>query len=77
MLTDVKQQKFDVLSFIAENSTPLRITWERIADNLEQFMDMGNLAQDIRRKFAIDQHAGTEGLYVISFVTTIFYHYNY
>ena len=70
--TDAKQQKFDVLSFITENSTPLGITWERIADTLEHFMDMGNLARDIRRKFAIDQHAGTEGLYIMSFLTIIF-----
>ena len=41
-----------------------------IADTLEHFMDMQNLAQDIRRKFTTDQHAGTEGLYVMSFLTT-------
>ncbi len=54
-----------MLSFVAKNTITLGITWERIADTLEHFIGMGNLARDIRRKFtAADQHT-VEGLFSV------------
>ncbi len=66
--TDTERQQFDVLSFVAKNSIKLDITWERIADTLEHFMDMGNLARDIRRKFTAADQRPEEGLYLTIFV---------
>ncbi len=60
-----------MLSFVAKNSIRLGITWERIADTLEHFMDMGNLAQDIRRKFTAADQRTEEGLY-LTFSNQIF-----
>ena len=51
ILTDIGQQQFDLFSFIAKNNIVLGITWERIADTLEELVGMGDLAQEIRKKF--------------------------
>ncbi|XP_064402664.1 uncharacterized protein LOC135348400 isoform X9 [Halichondria panicea] len=48
---DIGQQQFDLFSFIAKNNIVLGITWERIADTLEELVGMGDLAQEIRKKF--------------------------
>ncbi len=37
--------------FIAKNYMVLGITWERIADTLEELVGMGDLAQEIRSKY--------------------------
>ncbi len=57
---DIEQQKYEVFSFVAKNSMTLEITWEKIADTLEQFINMGNLAQNIRMKFNL-QPSRAEG----------------
>ncbi len=49
--TDIEQQQQDVFSFVAKNYKVLGITWEKIAVTLEQYLDMGNLAQAVRKKF--------------------------
>ncbi len=61
-----------MLSFVTKNSIKLNITWERIADTLEHFMDMGNLARDIRRKFTAVNQRPEEGLYSDTFVEKSF-----
>ena len=53
VLTDIGQQQFDLFSFIAKNYMVLGITWERIADTLEELVGMGDLAQEIRSKYNI------------------------
>ncbi len=66
------QQLLDVLSFVTKNSITLGITWERIADTLEHFMDMGNLARDIRRKFTAVNQRPEKGLYNDTFAEKSF-----
>ncbi|XP_064402672.1 ankyrin repeat domain-containing protein 50-like isoform X2 [Halichondria panicea] len=60
---DIRQQQFDLFSFIAKNYMVLGITWERIADALEELVGMGDLAQDVRSKYNIVKpQTVTEGL---------------
>ncbi len=53
----------DLFSFVANNCIVLDITWKRIADTLEEFVGMSDLAQEIRSKFNIvKRQTGTEGI---------------
>ncbi len=66
--TDIRQQQFDLFSFIAKNYIVLGITWERIADTLEELVGMGDLAQEIRMKFINFNQPGlrvVEGIYIM------------
>ncbi len=40
----------------------LGITWEKIADTLEEFVSLGNLAQEIRSKYNLVNQTVTEGI---------------
>ncbi len=51
VLTDIGQQQLDLFLFIAKNYMVLGITWERIADTLEELVGMGDLAQEIKSKY--------------------------
>ena len=46
--SDISAQKLELFSYIEENHKSLSITWEKIANVLEEFLDKGNLASDIR-----------------------------
>ncbi len=76
ILTDIGQQQFDLFSFIAKNYMVLGITWERIADTLEELVGMGDLAQEIRSKYNIVKpQTVTEGSYssIICKIVNIMY----
>ena len=55
--TDIKQQQFELFSYISKNYKKLNITWEKIAHVLEEYLQMGDLAEEVRRK-----HPQTEGI---------------
>ncbi len=61
---DIEQQKHEVFLFMAKNSMTLEITWEKIADTLEHFMSMGNLAHNIRTKLNL-QPSLAEGIDIL------------
>ncbi len=67
LITDIDGQKLALFLKISRNCVAMEITWEKIADTLEEFVDKRNLAQQIRTKFCrppVEERFKCECLYV-------------